>query len=382
MSVADRFRPFGTTIFTKMSALALEHGAINLGQGFPDWDGFEPAKAAAVASLQAGGSDQYPPSAGIPALRTVLAERYANRLGRPIDPATDVVVTGGCTEALAASFLGLVNPGDEVVLIEPYYDAYPVGVAMAGAVARHVTLRAPDFRLDPDELRAAFSPRTRAVVVNTPHNPTGRVLDRSELEAIAALCVEFDAIAIADEVYEELVYEGEHLHIAALPGMAERTVTLSSVGKTFSLTGWKVGWAVAPPELAAGVQAAHQYLTFTTPTPVQHGTVAALGAGQAFYDDLRATYRELRDLLCDGLAAAGFGVSVPAGTYFVMADYRSLSDLDDRAFAHWLVREAGVVSIPPSVFYADPARGNGLVRFAFCKRRPVLEAALERLAAL
>jgi aspartate/methionine/tyrosine aminotransferase len=232
VTVAKRLAPFGVTIFTEMTALAVSNGAINLGQGFPDWEGATFAKQAAAASLARGDADQYPPSGGIPELRRALAGRYTTLLGRPVDPDTEVTVTSGCTEALSACFLGLVDPGDEVVVIEPFYDSYPVGVSLAGASARHVTLRPPHFRLESDQLRAAFSSRTRAVVVNTPHNPTGRVFDRDELSALAALCVEYDVIAICDEVYEEMVYDGEHLRLATFPGMAERTVTLSSVGKT------------------------------------------------------------------------------------------------------------------------------------------------------
>lgn len=380
-SVTRRLAPFGVTVFTEMTSLAVAHDAINLGQGFPDWDGAEFAKAAAAASMAAGGADQYPPSAGIPQLRSVLAERYTRLLGRPVDPDTEVTVTSGCTEALAACFLGLVEEGDEVVVIEPFYDSYPVGISLAGAVARPVTLRPPHFRLDPDELAAAFSSRTRAVVVNTPHNPTGRVFTRQELEVVADLCQAHDAIAISDEVYEEMTYGPEMVRLATLPGMAERTVSLSSVGKTYSLTGWKVGWAVAPPHLTAGVRAAHQYMTFATPTPVQHGTVAALGAPDEFYADLRREYQALRDLLGSGLAGIGFDVHMPEGTYFLLAGYRHLSQEDDRTFARRLTKEARVAVVPPSVFFTDPADGNGMVRFAFCKRPEVLEEALRRLEA-
>ena len=379
--VAARLQPFGVTIFTEMSALAAEVGAINLGQGFPNWDGADLAKQAAIASM-ASGNDQYPPSNGIPDLRRAIARRYGPRLGRSIDPDTEVTVTTGCTEALAASMLGLVEPGDEVVVIEPFYDAYPADLALAGAVPRFVTLRPPDFALDPDELAMAFSPRTRAILVNTPHNPSGRVLTAGELDAIARLCVEHDAIAITDEVYEEMVFDRPHLRLAGREGMWERTLTLSSLGKTFSLTGWKVGWAIGPAELNQAVRSAHQFLTFTTPTPVQHGAVAALDAPSAFYDDLRTGYRAKRDLLAAGLASAGFEVHPTEGTYFTMAGYRALSEDDDRAFCRRMVDRAGVVAIPPSVFYHDPADGHGLVRFAFCKDEATLTEAVERLGKL
>ncbi|HSJ33753.1 MAG TPA: aminotransferase class I/II-fold pyridoxal phosphate-dependent enzyme [Acidimicrobiia bacterium] len=376
---ARRLAPFGVTVFTEMTALANQLGAVNLGQGFPDWDGPDFAKQAAVDSLQAGGTDQYPPSAGIPTLREAIARRYSPLLGRELDPDTEITVTGGCTEALAASFLGLIDPEDEVVLIEPYFDSYPVGVALAGARPRFLTLRPPDFALDLDALERLVTPATRVLVVNTPHNPTGRVFSRDEMAAIARLCVENDVLAISDEVYEEIYFEGEHLHLATLPGMAERTVTLSSVGKTYSLTGWKVGWAIAPPELTHGIRSAHQYLTFTTPTPVQHGAVGALGAPADYYSELRTSYLKRRDLLVEGLVGAGFEVRPPQGTYFVMADYRELADLDDRAFALQLIHEAGVAAVPPSAFYHDPGSAQRLLRFAFCKEPAVLEEAVERL---
>lgn len=382
MSVADRLAPFGVTIFTEMTALAEEHGAINLGQGFPNWEGAGFVKEEARRSLESGDHDQYPPMPGLPALRSAIAGRYGPLLGRELDPAAEVTVTCGCTEALAASFLGLVDPGDEVILIEPYYDAYPVFVSMAGAVPRYVTLRSPDFALDLEELAAAFSPRTRAIVVNDPHNPTGRVLTRTELAEIARLCLEFDVIAITDEVYEEMTYQGEHLRLAAFDGMWERTLTLSSIGKTFSLTGWKLGWGIAPAALGAGLRAAHQFLTFTTPTPVQCGAVAAMSAPAGFYHQLRASYRAKRDLLAAGLEEAGFEVHLPQGTYFMMAAYHRLGSEDDRSFCRRLVAEAGVAAIPPSVFYHRPADGSGLVRFAFCKDEPTLSEAVDRLAKL
>ena len=382
MTVADRLAAFGVTIFSEMTALALEHDAINLGQGFPNWDGADFVKEAARRSLEKGGSDQYPPSQGVPALRQAIADRYGPPLGRALDPASEITVTCGCTEALAASFLGLVDPGDEVILIEPFYDAYPVFVSMTAAVPRYVTLRPPSFELDLEELRAAFSPKTKAIVVNNPHNPTGRVFTDEELTAIAGLCVEYDVIAITDEVYEEMTYEGEHRRLATYEGMWERTLTLSSIGKTFSLTGWKLGWGIAPAALTAGLRAAHQFLTFTTPTPVQHGAVAAMAAPGGFYEDLRSGYLKKRDLLADGLEAVGFEVHRPQGTYFMMAGFDHFGFTDDRSFCRHLVEEARVVAIPPSVFYHRPEDGSRLVRFAFCKDETLLSEALDRLAVL
>ena len=357
--------------------MAIDHGAINLGQGFPNWDGADFVKAAAASSMAEGGNDQYPPSPGIAPLREAIAQRYGPLLDRDLNPDSEITVTCGCTEALAASFLGLVNPGNEVVIIEPYYDAYPVDVALAGATPRYVALRAPDFSLDPDELRAAFGPQTKAIVVNNPHNPTGRVFTTEELQAIADLCIEFDAIAICDEVYEEMTYEVGHQRLATFDGMWERTLTLSSLGKTFSLTGWKLGWGIAPHHLTSGLRSAHQFLTFTTPTPVQHGAVAALEAPSTFYEEMRQDYREKRDILAMGLKTAGFEPHVPQGTYFLMAGHPAA--VDDRQFCRDLVVKAGVVTIPPSVFYSRPELGSGLVRFAFCKDEEVLQEAIERL---
>lgn len=380
MSTSKRLAPFGVTIFTEMSALALEHDAINLGQGFPNWDGADFVKNAARDSMAAGGHDQYPPMPGILELRSALARHYGPLIGRELDPDTEITVTSGCTEALAASFLGLVEPGDEVILIEPFYDAYPADVALAGGIPRFVTLRPPDFALDLEALDAVFSPDTRAIVVNNPQNPTGRVLTDEELSAIAGLCVEYDVIAICDEVYEEMTYGTTHHRLASYPGMWERTLTLSSLGKTFSLTGWKVGWALGPPHLTRGLRSAHQFLTFTTATPVQHGAVAALDAPGEFYDRMRDDYVAKRDLLATGLTEHGFEVYVPQGTYFLMASHPQASD--DRAFCRRLVTEVGVAAIPPSVFYGDPSRGSSLVRFAFCKDEDTLKEAIDRISRL
>lgn len=293
---------------------------------------------------------------------------------------TEITVTSGCTEALAAAFLGLIDPGEEVILIEPYYDAYPADAAMAGATPRYVSLKPPGFELDFDELASVFGEKTKAIVVNNPHNPTGRVFTDHELAAIARLCVDHDVIAICDEVYEEMTYGVTHRRLATYPGMWERTLTLSSLGKTFSLTGWKLGWAIGPPQLSAGLRAAHQFLTFTTPTPVQHGAVAALGAEMSFYEEMRTSYMAKRDLLAKGLSATGFDVFLPEGTYFLMAGHADAND--DRAFCRRLVIEAGVAAIPPSVFYSNPDLGSGLVRFAFCKDESTLEEAIERISGI
>jgi aspartate/methionine/tyrosine aminotransferase len=316
---------------------------------------------------------------GVPELNRAIADRFNADTGMTVNPETEVTVTSGCTEAIAAALFGLVNPGDEVILLEPYYDSYRACVAMAGAIARFVTLRPPDFALDEAELRRAFSPKTRAILLNTPQNPTGKVFSRRELELIAALCREHDAIALSDEVYERLVFEGEHISIATLDGMYERTVTLSSLGKTFSLTGWKIGWAIAPPELTAGIRAAHQFLTFATATPLQHGAIAALRAADTYYRDFVADYRHKRDLLVDGLARLGFRVFPPQGTYFIMVDHMPFGFDNDVTFCRHLIENVGVAAIPTSVFYHDPSDGRSLVRFAFCKTDETLREGLARM---
>ena len=382
MAVATRLRPFGNTIFTEISLRARQRKAVDLGQGFPDFEGPDFVKQAAKAGIDLQ-SNQYPPSMGIPVLREGIAACFGDQTGIEADPDRHVTVTSGCTEALAASFLGLVEPGDRVILLQPWYDAYPVGCALAGALPRFVTLRPPDFRLPEAELRAAFQAGARAIVFNTPHNPTGRVFDHDELALVAELCVAHDVIAFTDEVYEHIRFDGRsHLSLAALPGMWERTVTMSSVGKSFSLTGWKTGWAVAPENLTAGVRAAHQFLTFTTPNPMQHGAAAALSAPGEYFEELRALYTSRRDLLAEGLDRLGFGVYTPEGTYFLLADHRPFGFPDDVAFVNHLIEEVGVAAIPPSVFYDNPADGAALVRFAFCKSESTLRTALKRMEGL
>lgn len=381
-AIASRLRQFGSTVFTEITRRASEAGAINLGQGFPNFDGPDFVKEAAVEAIRAGHS-QYAPSSGIPELRSAIADQFSELNGIDVEPAQHVTVTSGCTEALAACFVGLFEPGDGVVLIEPTYDAYPVGASLAGAVPSYVTLRPPDFKLQADELEQAVTPRTRAIVINTPHNPTGRVLALSELEAVADLCLRHDLLAITDEVYEHMVFDGgRHISLAALPDMWPRTLTLSSLGKTFSLTGWKVGWSVAPAELTAAVRAAHQFLTFATATPLQHAAVKALHAPRSYYVELAASYRSKRDLLATGLKEIGFRVFEPQGTYFLMADHSAFDLGDDIAFVNHLIDRVGVAAIPPGAFYHDRNEAKNLVRFAFCKDEATLKEALERLQGL
>ncbi len=380
-----RLAEFGTTIFAEMSALAVATGSINLGQGFPDTDGPEEVREAAVRALRDGRGNQYPPGPGVPELRTAIAAHQQRRYGLSYDPDTEVLVTAGATEAIAAALLALLEPGDEVVALEPYYDSYAASIALAGGRRVPVTLRPHEgsFRLDLDELRAAVTDRTRLLLINTPHNPTGTVLTRAELAAIAELAVERDLLVVTDEVYEHLVFDAaEHLPLASFPGMRERTVTIGSAGKTFSFTGWKVGWVTAAPALVSAVRAAKQFLTYVSSGPFQYAVAEALALPESYYDGFRRSMRERRDILSAGLTAAGFEVFEPAGTYFVTTDIRPLGEKDGFAFCRALPERAGVVAIPNAVFYDDREAGAPFVRFAFCKREDVLREAAERLRAM
>jgi N-succinyldiaminopimelate aminotransferase len=379
-----RLAEFGTTIFAEMSALALRTGSINLGQGFPDTDGPEEIREAAVRALRDGRGNQYPPGPGVPELRSAIAEHQRRFHGLTYDPDTEVLVTAGATEAIAAALLALVEPGDEVIALEPYYDSYAASIAMAGGVRVPVTLRPHElaFRLDLDELRDAVTDRTRLLLINTPHNPTGTVLTRTELAAIAELAVERDLLVVTDEVYEHLAFDGEHVPLASFPGMRGRTVTISSAGKTFSFTGWKVGWVTASPELITTVRSAKQFLTYVSAGPFQYAIAEALRLPDAYFDGLRDDLRAKRDLLSEGLTAAGFAVHRPAGTYFVTTDIRPLGEEDGFAFCRALPERCGVVAIPNAVFYDHRDEGAPFVRFAFCKRVDVLEEAVARLKSL
>ncbi|MET7914572.1 pyridoxal phosphate-dependent aminotransferase [Streptomyces avermitilis] len=383
-----RLAEFGTTIFAEMSALALSTGAINLGQGFPDTDGPEEIREAAVRALRDGRGNQYPPGPGVPELRTAIAAHQQRRYGLAYDPDTEVLVTAGATEAIAATLLALLEPGDEVIAFEPYYDSYAACIAMAGGTRVPVTLRPHHedggrFRLDLDELRDAVTDRTRLLLVNTPHNPTGTVLTREELAAIAELAVERDLLVVTDEVYEHLVFDdAEHLPLATFPGMRERTVSIGSAGKTFSFTGWKVGWVTGAPGLVTAVRSAKQFLTYVSSGPFQYAAAEALALPDTYFEAFRADMRAKRDLLADGLTAAGFEVFRPAGTYFITTDIRPLGESDGFAFCRALPERAGVVAIPNAVFYDHREAGAPFVRFAFCKRTDVLEEAAKRLGTL
>jgi N-succinyldiaminopimelate aminotransferase len=379
-----RLAEFGTTIFAEMSALAVRTGSINLGQGFPDTDGPDEVREAAVRALREGRGNQYPPGPGIPELRTAVAAHQERWYGLSYDPDTEVLVTAGATEAIAAALLGLLEPGDEVIALEPYYDSYAACIAMAGGRRVPVTLRPHDgaFRLDLDELRDAVTDRTRLLLINTPHNPTGTVLTRAELTAIAELAVERDLLVVTDEVYEHLVFDDAgHLPLAAFPGMRERTVTVGSAGKTFSFTGWKVGWVTSAPALVSAVRAAKQFLTYVSSGPFQYAVAEALALPDTYFAALRADLLAKRDVLAAGLAEAGFEAFRTAGTYFITTDIRPLGERDGFAFCRALPERAGVVAIPNAVFYDHREEGAPFVRFAFCKQTEVLQEAAKRLKA-
>ncbi|HEU5097859.1 MAG TPA: aminotransferase class I/II-fold pyridoxal phosphate-dependent enzyme [Roseiflexaceae bacterium] len=399
--LARRVAGFGTTIFTEMSALAVQHGAINLGQGFPDFPGPDFVKRAAAAAIDAD-LNQYAPMPGLPHLRQAVAADWQRRNGRAIDWQTEVTVTSGATEALCGAALALLDPGDRAIILEPAYDAYAPDVIMAGGEPVFVKLYPPQagvaadtssfqslapssWGLNPDELRAAFERRPKLILINTPHNPTGKVFSRSELELIAALCQEYDVLAVADEVYDRMVYDQvEHVSLATLPGMWERTLTLNSVGKTFSVTGWKIGYAVGPAALNAALRAAHQWITFATSTPMQEATAVAIeqAATNGYYDQLHSEYDQRRLLLRDLLERAGLPTLPVQGSYFISADISGLGFADDRAFCRFLTTELGVAAIPTSVFYDDPAAAPALARFCFAKQHATLQAAGERLQRL
>ncbi len=384
--LAQRVSRFGTTVFSEFSALALKHQAMNLGQGFPDFDGPDAIKEAAWKAIQ-GGVNQYAPGTGAKDLRNAIAEHAQRFHGHAVDPDTMVTVTSGATEAILDVILGLVDPGDEVVAFEPFYDSYDANIAFVGATPRYVPLRPPDAEhatwwFDRDEVRAAFGPKTRLLILNSPHNPTGKVFTREELEFLGNLCAEHDVKVLADEVYEHIVFApARHVRAATVPVLADRTVTVSSAGKSFSLTGWKVGWIIAPPPLRDAVQRAHQFVTFATASPFQAAMAVALRLPDSYFQELTALYTAKRERLLTGLREAGLQAFSPEGSYFILADIRGYGFADDVAFCRHLVTEVGVAGIPPSVFYGPEHRhlGQRFARFAFCKTEGVLDEAVRRL---
>ncbi|HMF50771.1 MAG TPA: aminotransferase class I/II-fold pyridoxal phosphate-dependent enzyme [Candidatus Saccharimonadales bacterium] len=385
--MSRRVAGFGTTVFAEINNLARQHGAVNLGQGAPDFDGPPEVLQAAITAVNSA-LNQYAPGTGMPIVREAIAKHAERFYGQTLDPETEVLVTSGATEGMFAAILGLTDPGDEVIVFEPVYDTYVPNMVMAGVTPRYVALRGDDWSFDPDELAKAFNSRTRAIIVNTPHNPTGKVYSRDELAAIAALCQKHDAIAITDEVYEHILYDGAaHTRLAMLPGMAERTVTISTLGKTFSVTGWKVGWAIGAESLVTAVNRAHQFITYAVASPLQAAAATALEMPSTYFRDLQSFYQGKRDRMLDLLQKAGFEVLRPQGSYFIMADWRGVAPSrvqDDLQFAQWLTTEVGVACIPASIFYQDSDKhlGKHLARFAVCKKDETIAAAAEKLIAI
>ena len=384
---SQRVAGFGATVFVEINNLARRHNAINLGQGSPDFDGPPEVLTAAVTAVNSA-LNQYAPGTGMPVVRAAIAAHADRFYQQKVDAESEVLVTSGATEAVFAAILGLADAGDEVIVFEPVYDSYVPNMVMAGVMPRYIALRGENWTFDPDELAQAFGPRTRAIIINTPHNPTGKVYSREELNVIATLCQMHDVVAITDEVYEHIVYDDTvHTRLATLPGMAERTLTISSLGKTFSVTGWKIGWAIGPESLVTAVNRAHQFITFAVASPLQAAAATALGLPLSFFDNLRGMYQAKRDFMLDALKKTGFNALKPQGSYFIMCDWRGVAPRrvsDDVQFAHWLTKEIGVACIPPSIFYqdADKYLGKYLARFSVCKKDETLAAAAERLSRL
>jgi aspartate/methionine/tyrosine aminotransferase len=380
--ISAKAERFTESVIREMNRLAMAHGAVSLAQGFPDFPAPEELKQAAADAIFAD-VNQYAITWGAKPLRDAIAAKTALTYpGWNPDPETEITVTCGATEGTVAAMLAILDPGDEVVVFEPFYENYGPDAIITGATPRYVALRPPDWSFDPDDLRDAITPRTRAIVVNSPHNPTGKVFERAELEAIAALAIEHDLLVFTDEIYEHLVYEGEHVPMATLPGMRERTVAVNSISKTYSLTGWRVGWVIAPPGLTNGVRKVHDFLTVGAAAPLQAAATVALGLPSSYYEALLAAYLERRDTLVPALEAAGFSVWRPAGAYYVMTDISDLTDEDDVTFARRLILDPGVAAVPGSSFYSRPELGSSQLRFAFPKQLATLRAAAERLTGI
>lgn len=376
---AARTHSFTESVIREMTRVAAQHDAINLAQGFPDFPCPDVLKEAACAAIQQN-INQYAITWGTPRLRRALATKYLEFYGMEVNPEEEIVVTCGATEAMAAALLAIVDPGDEVLIFEPFYENYGPDAVLCAARPVMVPLEPPEYRVNPDELRAAVSPRTRAIVVNTPNNPSGRVFNRDELEAIASVCRDHDIFAVTDEIYEHIYYQGEHIPMATLEGMRDRTITISGFSKTFSVTGWRVGTIVAPPDVTDAIRKVHDFLTVGAPAPLQEACAAGLEIlGDDYYEDLASGYRKRRDALFPALVSAGFKCTCPEGAYYILADFSPLSDLDDQEFSRLLAREARVAPVPGSSFFQDKGRGRSLVRFVFCKRAETLREASDRL---
>tara|TARA_Y100000287_G_scaffold164467_1_gene145755 strand:- start:1861 stop:3042 length:1182 start_codon:yes stop_codon:yes gene_type:complete len=379
--IKNSMREFGETIFAEMSALAVKTGAINLGQGFPDTDGPQEIAELAITAIR-DGHNQYPPGLGIKKLRDAISHHQMRFYGMEFDPETEVLVTAGATEAIAASLLAICEQGDEIITFEPYYDSYAASIALAGGVRRVITLNTPDYSFSIDDLEKLITAKTKAILLNSPHNPTGKVFTHNELSQIANLCIEHDLVAICDEVYEHLVFEGQHIPLIQYPGMRDRTIQISSAGKTFSFTGWKIGWVCAQPALLDTVRTAKQFLTYVNGAPFQHAIAEALNLPDHYFDNFLEDMRVKRDCLSQGLEKAGLTTFTPQGTYFVTADIKNLGYEDGKQFCLDLPVQCGVVAVPNVVFYDNKDIGSTLIRFAFCKRLDVLEEAVERLQTL
>ena len=379
--IKNSMREFGETIFAEMSALAAKTGAINLGQGFPDTDGPREIAELAIAAIR-DGHNQYPPGLGIKKLRDAISHHQMRFYGLEFDSETEVLVTAGATEAIAASLLAICEQGDEIITFEPYYDSYAASIALAGGVRRVITLNTPDYSFSIDDLEKLITAKTKAILLNSPHNPTGKVFTHNELSQIANLCIEHDLVAICDEVYEHLVFEGQHIPLIQYPGMRDRTIQISSAGKTFSFTGWKIGWVCAQPALLDTVRTAKQFLTYVNGAPFQHAIAEALNLPDLYFDNFLEDMRVKRDCLSQGLEKAGLTTFTPQGTYFVTADIKNLGYEDGKQFCLDLPVQCGVVAVPNVVFYDNKDLGSTLIRFAFCKRLDVLEEAVERLQTL
>jgi aminotransferase len=378
---SQRAGTFTESVIREMTRVAQKYGAINLAQGFPDFPMPAPMKDAACAAIH-GDINQYAITWGSSPLRIAIAEKYRRWYDMPVDPETEITVTCGATEAMASTFLALIDPGDEVIVFEPFYENYGPDAILAGAKPKFVPLEPPGWRLDLDQLRAAFSPRTKAIVLNTPHNPSGRVFTREELTVIAALCQEHDAWAFTDEIYEHILYSGHHHLLAAFPGMRERTVTVSGLSKTFSCTGWRLGYTIAPAKATDAIRKVHDFLTVGAPAPLQAAGAVGLAFDADYFNHLAQEYRERRTILSGALREAGFIFTEPAGAYYILADFSELSGDDDTTFATWLAREGGVATVPGTSFFSHKELGRKLVRFAFCKKRETLERAAERIAGI
>ncbi len=381
---ANRVRHFGTTIFSEITALAQHHNAINLGQGFPDFSAPAFIKDAAIKAIQED-VNQYAPLPGRPKLRQAIADKVLKHEGRVVDPNSEIAVMVGATEAIFSTILGLVNPGDEVIIFEPYYDSYIPSIEFAGGIPKYYTLKSPDWAIDPDELESLFSDKTKLIMINTPHNPTGKVFSLDEMELIARLCQKYDAIAAVDGAYEHIIYDGAvHHSMANIDGMAERTVQISSLGKTFSVTGWKTGWTVAAPELTTAIMRIYQWATFSGINPFQEAAAEALITAEetGYYDELGQMYHRKRDILMNGFKEIGLSAIMPYGSFFVMVDISELGLGTDVEFCKYLPEKVGVAAIPPSAFYVNKAEGAKMARFAFCKKDEVLQAAVEKLRVL